>query len=286
MNIVPFFKSPIDAIKNVSLNSSQLLALLLLAIFIVASICIDPELASALHLDNRFVPPIWDVGGQWQHLLGTDHLGRDVLVRLLAGAKTSLIVGVFSAMLATTGGVFFGVLLGYLGGGAALMGRFILAVHLAMPALIIMLLMVWFFGDSLLWVVCIIAFIHLPWFLSISQKLTPELMAQDFISAAVCGRLSIFQIFIREVLPNLLPVIVSLFALEVTAAILTEATLSYLGVGVRGEAASWGGMIADAQSVIIFRPWLTILPALCLFLLSISILCCVRPQRVWKASAL
>jgi len=286
MNIMLFFKHPIAAIKSVSTNRRRLLGLFLLGLLVLANACIDPELARTLHLNNRYVPPIWHMDGQWLHLLGTDHLGRDVLARLLAGAKTSLIVGVFSAMLATTGGVFFGVLLGYLGGGAALMGRFILAVHLAMPALVIMLLMVWFFGDSLLWVVCIIAFIHLPWFLSISQKLTPELIAQDFLSAAVCGRLSIFQIFIREVLPNLLPVIVSLFALEVTAAILTEATLSYLGVGVRGEAASWGGMIADAQSVIIFRPWLTILPALCLFLLSISILCCVRPQRVWKASAL
>lgn len=286
MNIMLFFKHPIAAIKSVSTNRRRLLGLFLLGLLVLANACIDPELACTLHLNNRYVPPIWHMDGQWLHLLGTDHLGRDVLARLLAGAKTSLMVGVFSAMLATTGGVFFGVLLGYLGGGAALMGRFILAVHLAMPALVIMLLMVWFFGDSLLWVVCIIAFIHLPWFLSITQKLTPELIAQDFISAAVCGRLSIFQIFIREVLPNLLPVIVSLFALEVTAAILTEATLSYLGVGIRGEAASWGGMIADAQSVIIFRPWLTILPALCLFLLSISILCCVRPQRVWKASAL
>lgn len=242
-------------------------ALILLAIFAPLVAPFDPYDQS---LARRLLPPVWSEGGIWNHLLGTDHLGRDYLSRLLYGARISLLIGLGAASVGCIIGVSLGVCAGYFGGKVDQLIGYILTCQLALPGLLLAMSLVFLIGPSVWVVICVIGILHWTYYLVVSRTATMQIKQLDYISAAKAIGSSNRQIITYEILPNLLNQIIVIFTLEIGIAVLAEASLSFLGVGIQAPTPSWGLMIAEGKTAMFYRPWLVILPGIAIFILVIS----------------
>ena len=225
----------------------------------------------AQDLARRLVPPIWDAAGKAQHLLGTDHLGRDYLSRLLYGARISLVIGLGAASIGCLIGVSLGVTAGYFGGRVDRIVGYLLTCQLALPNLLLAMALVFLIGPSVAVVILIIGVLHWSYFLIVTRAATMQIRNLDYIAAARALGCSRYQIVAHEVLPNLVNQIIVVFTLEVGVAIIAEASLSFLGVGVPAPNPSWGLLIAEGKNSMFFRPWLVVVPGAVLFALVIAI---------------
>ncbi|WP_420346337.1 ABC transporter permease [Pelagibius sp.] len=245
---------------------------------VITAICLLALLAPWLapfdyaeqNLGNRNAFPVW-AGGSWEHPLGTDHLGRDYLSRLVYGARISVVIGFSAAFIGCLIGVSLGVLGGFFGGRVDQAVNFLLSCQLAMPTLLLGMTMVFLIGPSTLVVICVIGILHWNLFLVVTRAATLRIRQLEFVTASRAlgaGRLSIIG---RDVLPNLTSHILVIFTYEVGKAILAEASLSFLGVGIPAPTPSWGLMIAEGKDAMFFQPWLVAIPGFALFLLVIAI---------------
>lgn len=223
------------------------------------------------NLAKRLLPPVWDIKGVWDHPLGTDHLGRDYLARLLYGARISLTIGFLAACIGGVIGTMLGVCAGYFGGWIDRAANYILTCQLAMPNLLLAMALVFLIGPSVTVVIVIIGLLHWTYFLVVARAATQQLRQLDFVTAAKALGSSRRQVLAYEILPNLMNQIIVVFTLEVGVAIVAEASLSFLGVGVPSPTPSWGLMISEGRNYMFLRPELVVLPGAALFLLVISI---------------
>jgi len=244
-----------------------LLVMVLLAIFAPLVAPHDPYAQS---LAKRMIPPVWEDRGTWEHLLGTDALGRDYLSRLIHGARVSLTIGLLAAMIGCIIGVTLGVCAGYFGGWADRAINFLLTCQLALPGLLLAMALVFIIGPSLIVVILVIGVLHWAYYLVVTRAATMQIRQLDYVTASRAMGCSRWQIIRSDILPNLANHIIVIFTLEVGVAVLAEASLSFLGVGVQAPTPSWGLMIAEGRSAIFFQPWLIVLPGIALFLLVIS----------------
>jgi peptide/nickel transport system permease protein len=242
-------------------------ALVLLAIFAPLVAPYDPF---DQNLPQRLLPPTWSAGGSPDHWLGTDHLGRDYLSRLLYGARVSLMIGFGAASIGGLIGVTLGVCAGYFGGIVDRIISFILTYQLALPGLLLTMALVFLIGPSVPVVIAVIGLLHWTYYLVVTRTAAQQIRNLDYITAARAIGSSRRQIIVSEILPNLLNHIIVIFTLEVGVAILAEAALSFLGVGIQPPTPSWGLMIAEGKTSIFFRPWLVILPGAFIFILVIA----------------
>jgi peptide/nickel transport system permease protein len=222
-------------------------------------------------LANRLVPPVWDAKGGWQHVFGTDHLGRDYLSRLMYGARISLLVGLGAAAIGCAIGVSLGVAAGYFGGHVDQAVSYLLTCQLALPGLLLAMSLVFLIGPSVAVVIGIIGCLHWTYFLVVTRAVTMQIRELDYVTAARALGATRWQVISYEVLPNLANQIIVIFTLEVGVAIIAEASLSFLGVGVPAPNPSWGLLIAEGKNSMFFRPWLVVVPGLFLFALVIAI---------------
>ena len=225
----------------------------------------------AQDLAKRLVPPIWDAQGSWEHLLGTDHLGRDYLSRLMYGARISLMIGLGAASIGCLIGVSLGIAAGYFGGRIDQAVSYLLTCQLALPGLLLAMSLVFLIGPSVTVVICVIGVLHWTYFLVVTRAATMQIRELDYVTAARALGCTRGQVISHEVLPNLLNQIIVVFTLEVGVAIIAEASLSFLGVGVPAPNPSWGLLIAEGKNSMFFRPWLVVVPGLFLFALVIAI---------------
>jgi len=223
------------------------------------------------NLPMRLLPPAWVDGGEWRYLLGTDHLGRDYLSRIIYGARISLAIGVGAATVGAIIGVTLGLLAGYFGGWLDQAVNFLVTCQLAVPSLLLIMALVFVIGQSITVVIFVIGATHWVFYLVVTRSATLRLREMDFVAAARSMGCSRFQVAVREVLPNLSNQIMVIFTLEVAIAILSEATLSFLGLGIPSPMPSWGLMIAEGKTSMFFQPWLVVLPGLALFMLVIAV---------------
>ena len=228
----------------------------------------DPYVQS---LTERLLPPVWVHGGVWAHPLGTDMLGRDYLSRILYGARISMMIGLGAASIGCLIGVTLGVTAGYFGGRYDQAVNFLLSCHLALPGLLIIMALVFLIGSSIKVVIVVIGVNHWAFYLLVTRSATMRIKQLDFIAAARAAGSSRLQILCQDVLPNVFNQIIVVFTLEVGIAILSEAALSFLGMGVPSPMPSWGLMIAEGKQAMFFQPWLVILPGIMLFSLVIAI---------------
>lgn len=215
----------------------------------------------------RIVPPVWMEGGRWEHPLGTDHLGRDYLSRLLYGAQISLLIGIGTALISGVIGTTLGVLAGYFGGRVDTVITFIITARLAMPVILVALAVVALAGSSLMIVMAVLGLLLWDRFALVMRAATQQIRNADFVTAARVQGCSVGQILRYEILPNLMNNLVVVATLEMAQAIVLEAALSFLGLGVPAPLPSWGLMIAEGKSFILFDPWLITIPGLFLFAL-------------------
>ena len=226
----------------------------------------DPseQFFDGLTLEGAPVPP----GGMY--LLGTDLLGRDLLSRLLFGARTSLVIGVAANGAAVLVGTALGVVAGYLQGwaGAAIM-RFT-DLMMAFPALLLAIALAAIFAPSLWIVAMVIALVNWVQIARVVYTETTALAARDYIEAARALGATDARILARHLLPHLVPTVLVYATLGIATTVLLEATLSFLGIGVRPPTPSWGGIIFESQSYFLSAPWLVFFPGAAIMLLALS----------------
>jgi peptide/nickel transport system permease protein len=238
---------------------------ILYALFAVAAPLLHGASPFEQDLSRRLLPPVWEDGGAWTHPLGADHLGRDVLARLLHGARISLAIGLGAAAIGALIGVSLGLVAGYFGGWADHAVSFLLTTQLALPSLLFAMALVFLIGPSTIVVILVIGLLHWSYFLVVTRATTMRIRELDYVRASKVAGASTLDILTRDVLPNLFPMVLVIFTLEVGVAIMAEAALSFLGVGVPAPTPTWGLMIAEGRAAIFLRPWLVILPGLAIF---------------------
>ncbi|WEX11262.1 ABC transporter permease [Chelativorans sp. AA-79] len=221
-------------------------------------------------LSTRMLPPVWSEGGTWDHLLGTDQNGRDYLSRLIYGTRVSITIGLGAATIGLLIGVTLGVLAGYFGGWVDHVVSFLLTAQLALPGLLLAMALVFIIGPSIWVVIGIVGVLHWTYYLVVTRSATQRIRSLDFVAAAAASGAGSRQIIWHEILPNLASQIIVIFTFELGIAILAEASLSFLGVGIQPPTPSWGLMIAEGKQAMFYRPWLVVLPGICLFLLVIG----------------
>lgn len=222
-------------------------------------------------LSRRLVPPAWAAAGGWDHPLGTDHLGRDTLALLLYGGRISLLVGFATIITSILIGASLGIAAGYWGGIVDHAVNFLLTVRLTLPVVLVALVAVSVLGQSLPLLVIVIGGLLWDRLVIVTRTATQQIVGQEFVTAARAIGSSTPRILLREVLPNIMGPLIVIGTIELARAILMEATLTFLGLGVQPPLTSWGLMVADAKSQFLFRPWLIAIPGTALVLLILSI---------------
>ena len=221
-------------------------------------------------LMNRMVPPVF-LGGTWEHPLGTDHLGRDYLSRLIYGARVSLLIGAVAALISGVIGTAMGVAAGYFGGKVDAVVTFLINVRLAMPVVLVALAVVAILGGSLTVVVCVLGLLLWDRFAVVMRASTLQVSRRDYVAAAQVIGASTPRILLSEIMPNIFNNLIVVITLEMAHAILLEAALSFLGLGVQPPTPSWGLMVSEGKNMMLFEPWLVLIPGAVLFLLVLAI---------------
>jgi peptide/nickel transport system permease protein len=222
-------------------------------------------------ITRRAVPPVWYPKGDWDHILGTDQLGRDYLSRLIYGARVSLLIGFSVVLISGIIGTTLGLLAGYFGGKVDMAVTFIITVRLAMPVILVALAVVALFGGSVWIVIAVLGLLKWDRFAVVVRSTTQQIRALDYVAAAQTAGASTPAILLREVLPNIAPQLIVIATIEIASAILLEAALSFLGLGVQPPLPSWGLMISEAKAYMFFSFWLIAIPGSALALLVFAI---------------
>jgi len=220
---------------------------------------------------KRLVPPVWDSRGSWEHIFGTDHLGRDYLSRLIYGARISLLIGIGAALISGIIGTIMGVMAGYFGGRVDMIVTFLITVRLSMPVVLVALAVVAIVGGSLQVVITVLGLLLWDRFAVVMRSSTLQIRSMDYVAAAQAVGCSTSRVLMTEVMPNVVNNLIVITTIEIAHAIILEAALSFLGLGVQPPMPSWGLMVSEGKDMMLFEPWLITIPGVALFLLVLAI---------------
>ena len=262
------FRRRVFGHQGVMIGAAIVLAAVLIAL---SAPLIAPHDPYSQDLLNRLVPPVWDSRGSWEHILGTDHLGRDYLSRLIYGARISLLIGVGAALISGLIGTVLGVAAGYFGGRVDMIVTFMITVRLSMPVVLVALAVVAIVGGSLQVVIMVLGFLLWDRFAVVMRSSTLQIRSMDYVAAAQAVGCSTTRILTTEIMPNVVNNLIVIATLEIAHAIILEAALSFLGLGVQPPLPSWGLMVSEGKDMMLFEPWLITIPGVALFLLVLAI---------------
>jgi len=222
-------------------------------------------------LTARFKPPFWMARGSYEYLLGTDQLGRDVLSRLIFGARVSMIVGITAVMVAGIIGTTLGIISGYLGGWVDQVVMRLTDTWLALPSLTFAIFLAAIVGPSMWNIVIILGGVYWTRYARVVRGEVLSLKEREFVRLAVVAGCSKLTIMRRHILPNVLNSAIVLATLMLGVVIVSEASLSFLGVGVPPPEPAWGLMLSDGkQGLMVGYWWLTVFPGACIVLMVLS----------------
>jgi peptide/nickel transport system permease protein len=245
-----------------------LLTIMLVAIFAPVLAPHNPEVGI---LGDRFRPPAWQTNGTADHFLGTDHLGRDVMSRLIFGARISVIVGLMVIFLAGVVGTALGIISGYLGRWVDQVIMRVTDAWLALPVLMLAIFLAAITGPGVSNIIIILAAV---WWTRYARVVRGEVLSvreRDFVRLAVVAGCSKWTIMRKHILPNVINSAIVLATLQLGQVIIAEAGLSFLGVGVPPPLPAWGLMLADGKKGLMAGYWwLTVLPGSCIMLMVLS----------------
>ena len=262
-------RTVMSGVRRAPLITSSVLAVLLCSAILAPVIA--PHSPTQIDVGNSFGPPVWHEDGSWSNLLGTDKLGRDVLSRLIYGARVSLTLSLLIILIGGGTGTFLGILSGYLGKTAdAILQRFVELI-LALPTILVALVFVFTFGTSFTSVMFVLSPFLAARFIRIIRGETLTVRERDYVAIAQVIGSPTYQILWRHILPNVFNTVIVLTTLEVGHLILLESSLSFLGVGVPPPNPAWGLMVSDGREFITSAYWITLFPGLAILATVLSL---------------
>ncbi|QRM32922.1 ABC transporter permease [Microvirga sp. VF16] len=231
-------------------------------LFIIAVAALAPFIAghdpTEQSVVNALLPP------SLEHWFGTDEFGRDVFSRAVYGARPALIVGLLSVGVSMAIGVPLGMLAGFKGGWLDTAVTAIVDTMLSFPAILMALFVVTLIGTSLPVLICAIGISSVPIYVRLARSSTLLVRELDYVAASRTFGASDFRIVMKHILPNIVSPLIVMATLSISGAITTEASLSFLGLGIQPPTPSWGNLIRDGVNAILEAPWLALIPGLCL----------------------
>lgn len=276
----PRWRSALKSLLLLAMQRKQLTAgvigLVIIVLLAIFSPLLSPHDPYAQDILSRRLPPIWDAWFNENskalaiHPLGTDNLGRDYWARLVEGARVSLIVGFAGALFAVLIGAVIGITAGYYGGRIDMAANFIIQTRLSLPVILMAMLAVSTFGGSLPLIVILCAVFLWEHAAVVSRAVTKQIVGREFVTAGKALGASDLRIILTEITPNVIKPLAVVLSIEMGNAILLEAALSFLGLGVPPPIPSWGMMLSEAKEDIFFSPWTIAMPGFALFLLVLS----------------
>jgi dipeptide transport system permease protein len=254
-------------------NRGAVIGLFVVLFIILVAILADvisPHMPDEQFRDAVKAPPIWD-GGSWRFVLGTDGLGRDMLSRLIHGARISLFIGLSVMGVSFVLGIVVGLAAAYFGGLVDVALSRLMDLIMAVPSLVLAILVVAVLGPSLINTIVAVTIVYLPGYVRLVRASALGELSKDYVIAAKVAGVRPMRMMLTTVLPNCLAPLIVQAALGVSAAILEAAALGFLGLGAQPPLSEWGTMLADAREFIRSQPWLVTLPGLAILITVVSI---------------
>jgi peptide/nickel transport system permease protein len=260
--------------------------LLILAVLVFTAVSADfiaPHNPEVGNLRYRYRPPVWQERGSWEYILGTDHMGRDILSRLIYGARISLLVGITAALFAGTVGTTLGILSGFSGGWVDQVVMRLTDAWLALPGVTFAILLAVLVQPSKWNIIIILGLVYWTRYARVVRGEVLSLKERDYVRLATVAGCSRAKIMWTHILPNVANTAIVIATLQIGVSIITEATLSFLGVGVAPPEPAWGLMLAEGKSGLMAGYWwLSVLPGLCIMFVVLSANLIGDWFRVWS----
>lgn len=253
------------------LASGGLAVLVLLTLMAVLAPLLSPYDPEMVNIRNRLTPPAWMRGGSGAHLLGTDSVGRDILSRIIFGARISMFVAVCTVCFGGTVGSLLGVVAGYVRGKTETVIMRLVDIQLAFPSILLAVALMAILGPSVRNVILVLSLSTWSSFCRVARGQTLSVCEQDFVSAAKVLGASTMRVIFRHVLPNVISPIIVVASFALATSIINEASLSFLGVGVPPSTPTWGGMLGEGRDHLRLAWWVSTLPGIALMLAVYSV---------------
>jgi peptide/nickel transport system permease protein len=221
-------------------------------------------------LIDRLLPPAWAEDGEWRYVLGTDHLGRDLVSRIIYGSRVSLVVGFAAVAIGGALGVALGVAAGFLGGRTDEVIMAVADMQLAFPTILLAIAIIAVLGPSFINLVMVIGISGWVTYARIARGQVLSLREKEFVEAIRAQGGSQWRIVWRHILPNILPALIVVATLDLARTIILESTLSFLGLGIQPPTPSWGGMLSDGREYLLSAWWIATFPGAALMLTALS----------------
>jgi peptide/nickel transport system permease protein len=221
-------------------------------------------------LIDRLLPPAWADDGEWRYVLGTDHLGRDLVSRIIYGSRVSLVVGFAAVLIGGAFGIALGVAAGFLGGRTDEVIMALADIQLAFPTILLAIAIIAVLGPSFTNLVVVIGISGWVTYARIARGQVLSLRQKEFVEAIRAQGGSQWRIVGRHILPNILSPLIVVATLDLARTIILESTLSFLGLGVQPPTPSWGGMLSDGREYLLSAWWIATFPGLALMLTALS----------------
>jgi ABC-type dipeptide/oligopeptide/nickel transport system permease subunit len=253
------------------LSTASSVTVLIFVILAIAAPLIAPHDPNETDLFRRLQPPAWMEDGDWTYLLGCDALGRDILSRIIFGARVSIFIGAFVIFVATSIGIMAGLAAGYLRGWTDVVISRLVDILLGFPYLIFAIALIAMMGPGLQNI--LLALVYKEWVMPCRVVRGETLAAREveYVEAARALGGSRRHIMLREILPNILSPVIVVATIRMAHVIILEASLSFLGLGIQPPTASWGSMVADGRSFMLEAWWVSTFPGFAILLLVLAI---------------
>ena len=231
----------------------------------------QPYPHTQMDLFNQLQPPVFMQGGSWEHIFGTDDLGRDVLSRLIRGLRLSVLIGVIGTVIGAVLGSFLGIVAAHFRGWVEEVLMMLVDVQVSLPFIIFALAILAFVGNSLTILIIVVGIDGWERYARLARSMVMTANQQDYVLAVRSLGLGNFRIYQRHVLPNIMGTLIVQATINLPGVILLESTLSFLGLGVQAPMTSLGQILGVGRDYLILAPWIAVLPGMVIFFLTLSI---------------
>ena len=244
--------------------------ILFLTVIAVFADLIAPHSPIVLYSDHQLTPPVWVEGGTWRFPLGTDDIGRDILSRLMHGARLSLMIGLSVVVLSLSIGIILGLLSGFFAGLVDIAIMRMMDIMLALPALLLAIVIVAILGPSLINAMIAVSIVYVPHFTRLTRSAVLGERAKDYVTASKVSGAGLVRLMFVTVLPNCAAPLIVQATLSISTAILDAAALGFLGLGAQPPTPEWGTMLANALQFIQRAWWMVTFPGLAILITVLS----------------